>query len=92
MEPEFESDTLKPNALAAFWKTVTRRVPLPEFIEKRARGTMKRENGVIRELIPMTWDEYNAQVEEERKAALDGMYDQMDQDLIKMLYGDKHGT
>lgn len=70
------------------WRTLDRKVSVPEFIEGRARGRMRLFNGEVQEHIQISWQEYevimSVMMMERMKAANDLMVDMMNDKL----YGD----
>ena len=82
-------DSLQESNTIWFWRRCQRKVPLPEFIEQRAKGTMELRQGKVYEHVEMTWEEYDKMLKLELKANMNDVYEDMKRDIATIMFGDK---
>jgi len=82
-------DSLQMSDKICFWKRCQRKVPLPEFIEQRAKGTMELRQGKVYEHVEMTWQEYQKDQYAALNASINDVYEDMKRDIATIMFGDK---
>lgn len=65
-----------------WWEEAQEQITVPEFIEQRAKGKMKMENGKI-------WVQRIGSLAEYMNKQMNDVYRQMDADMKAVLYGDR---
>ena len=81
-----DNDTTR--QLVWLWRRCQRKVPLPEFIEQRAKGTMELRKGNVWERVRVTWEEYLKDQDAALNATMNDLYKQMEKEMASIMFGD----